>query len=274
MRGKASVAIGLALGVMVAQPALGQAAPEAAAAPSANPATPPAATGVGTPFELAYWQSIDSTGNLALYSAYLARYPGGTFAEIAQAKITALRAHGVPAPATPAATRASADPAPAAAGAGAGASGGTLEHLLAALADSQGSGHAAPATPAAAVAIPPRPAAVPVPPMVLPASFCSAEARNAFHAQVYVPAVDAAKANNAAALGYVNRLQALYDEHQLSGDATTLNAIAAAAQGYQPVAQAAFAAQAALVRQFAALMAVPITGCGKPGEPPATVAAK
>ena len=53
-----------------------------------------------------------------------------------------------------------------------------------------------------------------------------------------------------------------------------MNAIVAAARGYQPVAQTTFSTQAALVRQFTALMAVPVVPCSQPGQPPATTLAK
>lgn len=405
------------------------------------------ATGVGTPFELAFWQSIDSSNDPSLYESYLLRYPNGTFNEIARAKILALRARlGSPAPLTtpagslppapppvqpyvppvqpvasyPAAAAQPAPvqptpvrpaivspapvaappvaapvvtpvvaapvpaapvaqpavavaPAPAAAAAqpavavataavpvppaqiapaaqpvpvvqpavaatppaGTPAAASTLGQLLAALANSQTAGSVAPAaiqpavavaqSPVAAVpaatpavvqpaavqpasvqsavaqpaaapavalvapatlpgagrstlaagfALPPAPQLLPVPSVALPPSFCSAEARNAFHDTVYAPAVGAAKQNNDNAAAYMRQLQATYDQYQLSHDPDTMNAIVATARGYQPTAQMTFAAQSSLVRQFAALMAVPVVACNQPGQPGATTIAK
>lgn len=381
------------------------------------------ATGVGTPFELAFWQSIDSSNDPSLYESYLVRFPNGTFSEIARAKIITLRGRMVaqPAPATPPGTvpvapppptfgpapavtypvavpatpapplapapvpapvvtpavqqpmpapavqaapapqpavmtpvsmpvpapapmqpaqiqatpiqaipvqapaiqaaPAVVTPAPAPAVAStAVASASTLGQLLAALANSQaggapallsasapaptGAGHAAtqpgtanspgpanssgaanlvvaPSAPvsgsrtlAAGFAVPPQPVLAAVPSVALPPSFCSAEARNAFHDAVYAPSVNVAKQNNDAAAAYLRQLQAMYDEYQLSHDPDTMNAIVAAARGYQPVAQTTFSTQAALVRQFTALMAVPVVPCSQPGQPPATTLAK
>ena len=110
--------------------------------------------------------------------------------------------------------------------------------------------------------------------MALPASFCSAEARNAFHDTVYVPSINVAKQNNDAAAAYMRELQAMYDQYQLSHDPDTMNAIVAAARGYQPVAQTTFSMQSALVRQFTALMAVPVVPCSQPGQSFATTLAK
>ncbi len=271
------------------------------------------ATGVGTPFELAFWQSIDSSSDASLYEAYLTRFPNGTFSEIARAKIVALRARtaqaqpaltvpvAAPAPVAsalppppppppppaspplsyaPVAQQTTVAPEPAAA-APAGASPGTMGQLLAALATSQASATPVP-TPAAIAApaarqgfaLPAQPTLSPVPQVALPASFCSAEARNAFHAAVYMPAVSQAKANNDAATAYMHQLQSLYDEHQLSHDPDTMNAIVGAARTYQQVAQTTFSMQAALVRQFGALMAVPVVACSQPMQPPVQTLAK
>lgn len=337
-RGRGWLALGCALAVVVpGAPALAQST---------------VATGVGTPFELAFWQSIDSSNDPSLYESYLNRYPNGTFSEIARAKIITLRARlgmpaapatvapvaptppqiyvppvqpvaapvapppaaPVPAPApvpavvvapppVPAVTQAVAvaQPAPAVTPAAATtspaapASASTLGQLLAALANSQTAGSApaasAPPQPALAVsaatppaparntlaagfALPPAPQLLPVPAVALPPSFCSAEARNAFHDTVYAPAVTAAKTNNDNAAAYMRQLQSIYDQYQLSHDPDTMNAIVATARGYQPTAQMTFAAQSALVRQFAALMAVPVVPCTQPGQPGTTTLAK
>lgn len=335
------------------------------------------ATGVGTPFELAFWQSIDSSNDPSLYESYLGRYPNGTFSEIARAKIITLRARmspptvpaaisptappppqpyvppvqpvasyvaptappaapvaapaqapapaviTAPPPAAPALTPAVATPAPAPVASPAvamasqpatvtpaavtspasnpaptPAAASTLGQLLAALANSQTAGSSPPAalpqpapaalavsaaapvsTPArsalaAGFALPAAPQLLPVPAVALPPSFCSAEARNAFHDTVYAPAVTAAKANNDSAAAYMRQLQAVYDQYQLSHDPDTMNAVVAAARGYQPTAQMTFAVQSAIVRQFTALMAVPVVPCAQPGQPGTTTLAK
>lgn len=305
-------------------------------------AQPLPANGVGSPFELAFWQSVEGSNDLALYEAYLARYPNGTFAEIAHARIQTLRARliqAVPPPASPQPVAPALPPAPAlpaqaaatpvaapavtppsapvatepastipvappvataaatplptpepvhpptTAAAATPPAATTLGQLLAALAGSQGSGpDAGPARPAnpdlvtgnaavthparqslsAGFALPASPAMVPVPSVTLPASFCSAEARNAFHDSVYDPAVKAARENNEAAVAHMKDLQALYDQYERSHDPDTMNEVAAAAHAYQPTAENAFSVQAALVHQFAMLMAVPLVPCAPP----------
>ena len=282
------------------------------------------ATGVGTPFELAFWQSIDSSRDASLYEAYLTRYPNGTFSEIARAKIVTLRGRqappsaptqviapavapaltvpvaatvpppspppppppaspppvapeAVPTPvvaAPPPQTVASTSPAPV-------APTSTMGQLLAALANSQTTSNpvavqnqaayqapVAPRTLSPGFALPVQPELAPVASVALPPSFCSAEARNAFHATVYTPSVNAARQNNEAASAYMHQLQALYDQYQLSRDPDTMNGIVAAARNYQQVAQTTFSVQAALVRQFSALMAVPVVPCSEPAQPP------
>ena len=307
------------------------------------------ATGVGTPFELAFWQSIDSSNDASLYEAYLTRFPNGTFGEIARAKIIALHGHLAPPPASaqamapavspnltvpaaqviPVAAAAAAAPTPAPAVAAPAvvapavaaamspsvptpvvaaapqaiaaapdavvAPTSTMGQLLAALANSQTTNSqstsgqtspvpanaasmptpvayqppAAPRVQSPGFVIPAQPALSPVAEVALPPSFCSAEARNAFHASVYVPSVNAARQNNDAAAAYMRQLQSLYDQYQLSRDPDTMNAIVGAARAYQQVAQATFSTQGALVRQFSALMAVPVVACSQPGQPPA-----
>jgi hypothetical protein len=309
----------------------------ALAGPGAAMAQAVVSTGVGTPFELAFWQSIDSSNDPSLYESYLTRFPNGTFGEIARAKIIALRGRmaqtpaqnptaspaltvpvapaappaatvapavpqtvpaAVPAalPAPPPVVAVAAEPAPPPVAAAATPSGNTLGQLLAALANSQTTGGAgapsaasavvqpvamvSPAAPAAqhpttaGFVLPPQPALSPVPQVALPPSFCSAEARNAFHDTVYAPSVNTARQNNEAAADYLRRLQALYDQYQLSHDPDTMNAIVGAARTYGQVAQTTFAMQAALVRQFPALMAVPVVPCAQPTQPPATTLAK
>ncbi len=58
------------------------------------------AAGVGTPFELTFWQSVATSEDRAQYEAYLAQYPAGTFSALARAKSAAIdKARGVSAPA-------------------------------------------------------------------------------------------------------------------------------------------------------------------------------
>lgn len=351
-------------------------------------------TGVGSQFELTYWQSVEGGNDPALYEAYLAQYPNGTFAAVARLKLAKLRQPSAPAPAAalvmpapppaptpppaPAIVTASAAPpalatpapvpapkqlasakavrsAPASAPVTApkasadsapyvtavepaepepeSGDSAALRRLLSALGDSQRLGapasapivepvsaspspDAAPLAPAAAslgtpaatpsrlvevagppvavpdaaalsasaaptadlrpiavgtlppgFALPPRPQLAAFPPLAFPASFCSAEARNAFHDQAYVTAIEAARRNNDAAIAYMHQLQDIYDTNQLSGDINPMNAVAAEARAYGPVAAAAFAAQSTLVSAYSTLMAVPIRACEAPKQP-------
>lgn len=52
--------------------------------------------GVDRQIELTMWQSIDSNNDPALYEAYLARFPNGTFADVARLKIAKLRGTAPP----------------------------------------------------------------------------------------------------------------------------------------------------------------------------------
>ena len=116
----------------------------------------------------------------------------------------------------------------------------------------------------AGFALPPRPPLATIAGLALPSSFCSAEARNAYHDGPYITALEAAKRNNDAAIAYLHQLQDLYDRNQLSGGANPQNAVAAEARAYSPVAAAAFSAQSILVNAFQSLMAVPIIACEAP----------
>lgn len=60
-------------------------------AASTAEAQTPATNGVGSQFEIVFWQSVDTGGNLALYEEYLRKYPEGTFAGVARAKMAQLR---------------------------------------------------------------------------------------------------------------------------------------------------------------------------------------
>ena len=111
-----------------------------------------------------------------------------------------------------------------------------------------------------------RPLLLPVPQVLLPAYFCGNDARNEFHNNAYRPAVEIATRNNEAAVGYLRQLQQTYDRGELGRDTAVLNAIAAEARAYQSEAAHAYSLQAGLVRQFDALMAVPLRTCAAPTQ--------
>jgi len=215
--------------------------------------------GVGTPFELTFWQSVAGSDDPAVYDAYLAQYPAGTFSGLAKAKVMTLRRAVPAAPApTPVSvvqpavvkTENAVPPASDAA-------------LLSELAKSQEAGAGtAKVVAAQGFALPVRPALQEVADLPLPTSFCSAEQRNAFYETRYKPVLELARTNNAAAIAHMQALQQAYDSHQLSRDPTPMNALAAEAREYQQqVAAMTYSRQAAVVRQFDAVMAVPVTSC-------------
>lgn len=241
--------------------------------------------------ELEFWRSVSTSSDPEMYDAYLQQFPNGTFAPLARVKAAALRrgatggtaaAPAIAAPLPVAVAPAAVSPPPAtapsavapSAAVAATAQAGPNETAAASLLASLAAAQETPTAPAAAVSAPAQAAApVPqdlaagrpqletVPAVVLPARFCSAEERNAFHAQTYRPAGEAAEANNGKAIAYLQSIQARYDA-MAAGDADMRNALAKEARDYKPIADAAFQAQQALVRQFDALMAVPITSCG------------
>lgn len=290
-------------------------------AQTAVPAAAPAPNGVGSAFELTFWQSVTGSEDVASYEAYLARYPDGTFSGLARARIAAIQRAMAVQPATAPAAAPTAGPAPAPQPAPAVLTMPASEAPLAptpaaavvapapaaapvALAEAAPSpmarllaqlraANAEPATQSAAVAAAPaqplqtpaaaapaaaltpaatpavsyasgRPFLIPVPEVVLPAYFCSNDARNAFHNNAYRPAVEMASRNNEAAVAYLRQLQQTYDRGQLGRDTAVLNAIAAEARAYQAEAARAYSVQAALVRQFDAMMAVPLRPCAAP----------
>lgn len=300
-------------GVLIA----GTAAP--VAAQTAAPAAAPAPNGVGSAFELTFWQSVTGSEDVASYEAYLARYPDGTFSGLARARIAAIQRATVVQPAPAAAPTVAPAPAPqpapavltmpaseaplaptpaaavvtptpaAAPVALAEAAPSPMARLLAQLRAANGEPAPQPAlvaaapaqplqTPAAAAPAPAltpaatpavsyasgRPFLIPVPEVVLPAYFCSNDARNAFHNNAYRPAVEVATRNNEAAVAYLRQLQQTYDRGQLGRDTAVLNAIAAEARAYQAEAARAYSVQAALVRQFDVMMAVPLQPCAAP----------
>jgi hypothetical protein len=288
----------LAIGMPAALAAQTAPSLQPAAAVNAGPSN-----GVGSAFELTFWQSVDGSDDPAVFDAYLARYPDGTFSGLARAKIAALQrarkmepavvqpavAAPAPAPVVVPAVLPEAAPAilvPASAmpqtadRVQANAVIPTAEQstpLARLLAQLRGKDAAAPAEvaqtaapvalPVSALTVPAnpyasaRPVMLPVSDVLLPAHFCSTDARNAFHNNAYRPAVEAARRNNEAAVTYLRQLQQTYDSGQLGQDTARLNAISAEARAYQAEAAQAYTRQAGLVRQFDALMAVPLRTC-------------
>ncbi|MCY1672402.1 hypothetical protein OVA07_15450 [Novosphingobium sp. SL115] len=236
------------------------------AAPAAGQSANGASNGVGTPFELTFWQSVAGSDDPALYEAYLQQYPAGTFSALARVKVTNLRKTVVETPvpaAGPVVAAVVTAVAPAAVSAAPPAPDASDAALLAELAKSQDvDAGIAQVAATQGFALPRRPLLNDVVDLPLPAAFCSAEQRNAFHEARYKPVLEQARANNAAAVAHMKALQDLYDSHQLARDPAPMNALAAEARDYQQqVAAVTYSRQAALVRQFDAIMAVPVTAC-------------
>lgn len=242
--------------------------------------------GVGSQFELSFWQSVADSQDPAQYQAYLSQYPNGTFSALARAKIAAIArsqaaAQGVappaaaapvapaapvaipaappaavavpapmPAPPPPAANPPAADQAPAAPP--------SLADQLSALAQSQGARKDEAAPPSA---LPPEPPLRDVPAVNLPAHFCSAAERNAFHQSVYVPAKAAADANNDITIAHLGALQAVYDGYANAGKHVAMNEVAAVSKAYSVTAVTAHEVSVRYKDIYTALMAVPIIKC-------------
>ncbi|MES2301039.1 MAG: hypothetical protein V4521_03035 [Pseudomonadota bacterium] len=249
--------------------------------------------GVGTQFELTFWQSVAGSDDPAVYEAYLQQYPTGTFSGLARAKMANLRKslpeQPVPAPAQPIAVpqivaaapqRMPVAPFPAPVVAAPVVAVAPVVEMVAVVNTAQAVSDAALLTELArsqeigggtlqvaasqGFAVPARPALSAVPELRLPSSFCSAEQRNAFYETRYKPVLDLARANNSAAIAHMESLQRAYDSFQLSRDPQPMNLIAAEASAYQQqVAAMTYSRQAALVGQFDALMAVPLTPCAQ-----------
>jgi tetratricopeptide (TPR) repeat protein len=114
--------------------------------------------------------------------------------------------------------------------------------------------------PAIAVTLPPRPTLAPVPPVDLPASFCSAQERNRFHDEVYRPAYEIAAANNDRAVRYLDALTALHREYMQTAIGSA-NAVTYEFRAYQPVAAEAFRISNDYTALHDAIMAIPIVPC-------------
>lgn len=240
----------------------------------AAPALAETGNGVGSQFELAFWQSVTGSDDATLYEAYLQQYPSGTFGALARAKVVILRKG--PAPVVPSQVESlpSVPPLPKNVRIAYGGVKGIYAEaeptddsaLLEELAKSQEVGGASLQAAAAPVpvqgfALPARPVMSDVPELPLPSAFCSAEQRNAFHETRYKPVMEIARANNAVAVAHMQRLQQEYDSLQLARDTTPMNAIAHEASDYQHVAEQAYNRQIAIVQQFQTMMAVPVNTC-------------
>ncbi|WP_226017118.1 hypothetical protein [Novosphingobium sp. FKTRR1] len=113
------------------------------------------------------------------------------------------------------------------------------------------------------VAIPSPPVLAFVTPISLPTRFCSDVARNTFHSTQYAPVIAVARRNNQAAITYMAKLNAMYEQYHLSDNAAAQNALVEASRTYEPQAQAAFDTLDGLVHLYPAIMAVPIVACDK-----------
>jgi hypothetical protein len=108
--------------------------------------------------------------------------------------------------------------------------------------------------------MPPRPDLTPVPPVNLPANFCTALERNAFHDGTYKPAWQIASNNNDLAIKYLDALNALHREYIDQGSGYA-NAITREYNDYVPVAADAFNTSNKYTNLHDAVMAVPVGGC-------------
>ncbi|HEX4181227.1 MAG TPA: caspase family protein [Caulobacteraceae bacterium] len=108
--------------------------------------------------------------------------------------------------------------------------------------------------------MPRRPDLTPVPPINLPANFCSAQERNVFHDDVYKPAWRIANNNNDLAIKYLDALNALHREYSelQSGYA---NAITHEYNDYAPIASEAFTTGNKYTNLHEAIMAIPVGTC-------------
>lgn len=228
-----------------------------------------AANGVGTPFELSFWESVAGSNDRAQFDAYLAQYPNGTFSGLARAKMSAL-----PAPAAPT-VAATAAPAPQMAAAAVPAApvpisapatpvtnaapAPTLLEQLAAV--GQAGPKSTPALFTVAGPVPSRPQLSPVATVTVPDHFCSAVERNSFHDTVYAPAVAQADRNNEATIAHLRDVQALHAQALAANNVPGANALAQEAVAFKPFADQSYEARTALTGTFARIMAAPLTGC-------------
>jgi hypothetical protein len=250
--------------------------------------------GVGSPFELAFWEAVADSNDAAQFEAYLAQYPQGTFAAIARLRIAALGGQVVAAPAAvpvpapvansvavappppvakpavaPAVAQSTPAPAPVPAPVPASApiavttiAAPPAADPVAALVARAGALEAGGASAAPAVALPPAPQLAPVPQVPIPPTFCSALERNSYHDEVYRPARQVAQNNNRAAIAHLRALQELYDSYAPARDFERMNVIADTARAYEPVADDTYNITVSYDSLFDRLMAVRIIDCG------------
>lgn len=272
----------------------------------------PQNNGVGSQFELLYWQSVAASDDPGQLEAYLAQYPNGTFAALARAKIAMLTKRPpapvapptpvTPSPVTPtvAPPAVAPDPAPPVVPPPVtpqpvypqpvapqpapqpqrapepqqspvpephpvpAPQPGVLPDPVAII---MGTAVAPVPVVQSDVALPPRPQFRPLPPVNLPAQFCTAMDRNDFYDAVYRPSKDVADQNNQTAITHMRGLQGLYDSLGQHGDMAAQNIVSAEARAYQPVAAGAYQASLAYDGLFNRLMAVPIVPCGGAQQP-------
>jgi hypothetical protein len=242
----------------------------AAAHPLNAQSTP--ANGVGSQFEMVFWQSISNSDDRAQYEAYLSQYPSGTFAALARAKINAVDRRGVTIAATPLPevvpvtvtpqVSASIDmPVAAAPSPVTASTSSSLSEQLRALSKSQGLGDSKMPAVARKAELPERPRLPSLSSSSLPAQFCTAVERNAHYDTIFKPSVDRADANNRTAVDHMKNLRIAYDEAAARGDAVSANVFAAEAKAYEAIAKAAYDTRATYDAEFNRLMAVPIVKC-------------
>lgn len=230
--------------------------------------------GVGSQFELAFWQAVATSNDPAQYEAYLQRYPQGTFAALARLKVQTLRPQAAPAPApapapmpAPAPVAAPAPaPAPAAVAAAVPAPApsvpaGAPPIATAPQATVEGGARPYSTPEAVRAALPARPALAPFRPIDIPEGFCSQEARDDFYKTVFRPAADAASDNNSKANAYLQALQSQFDQYQKNGDVTGSTMAAQEAAAYKEIASAAFSISSDFQAKYDAMMKMPIGGC-------------
>ena len=108
--------------------------------------------------------------------------------------------------------------------------------------------------------MPARPDLTPVPPITLPASFCSPQARNDFHDGVYKPAWQIANNNNELTIKYLDALNGLHREYS-EAQSGYANAITREYNDYVPIAADAFATGNKYTGLHDAIMSIPVAPC-------------
>jgi len=108
--------------------------------------------------------------------------------------------------------------------------------------------------------LPPRPVLSPPPPIDIPASFCSLEARNRFHDEVYVPARTIAYGNNESAIQYLKDLDRLDREYEGQVNAFYV-IVVKESQDYKAVADQQFTTSEKYRNMFKTIMDTPVTPC-------------